>query len=410
MVSHFESAGYGRLLLVVIGAFSVTNGLFLADRSMAIGSAATSAEFESSNEVVRIAITHLISTGALMLTLEHILSAIPTKSALKASFVLFEVGSALYSFSDGAAVGASGRVAMGLAALLMCTLAARTVREIPSLFERPGVLAYLGGCLGILVSLGPFLDELLLDTISNGRYTHKIIGKWMLYANSPMAAISLYALAADVSSLNPHAKLSASKGTHILALFFAAAIIAAQEWTGTIQPIRDIAIRINLGFCVAFLAVIMISALYQKLASNPSAASKADPQIESRPKTYNNIIFGIVVMLVSGVYYLPIWFRARGQNGSLAGLSILPFIISTVFSLVFLTALKNNPFESMWRFPAAMALLLPAVYVSGEQVTFFGTQIISGAGVGAGIRYSLSLAEVTEFSDSISSFVEAASL
>ncbi|KAJ7315409.1 hypothetical protein DFH08DRAFT_972107 [Mycena albidolilacea] len=397
-------------LALVACAFFVTNVLFVVDRATASTKSGVlstiistvqmlaspeSVEFNSFKEVAGIAGIYLASSAVLVLALEDIL-AIPSKPAFRGLFLLFQVGNAVYAAANAETLVAMGRTVMGFAALGMCVSASLAVGQIPHLFEQPRLLACLAAVVGIMVFAGPLIDERLLDMISTRQHGDTVLAKWCFCASLPIQ------------------------------------IVVFAAW----QPSSDaVILKFNMFplFTDALsLATIVLGAfaIYRKLANRK--VSDSESQVP-RPRS-GQIIFTIALLLLTGVYYLPLWFRASGRSESLTGLIIPPFMGSIFISLIGLTSLKN-PFEIV---PLAVAVITPlaftiAFYRASGQLpacSFIGMRIIckpsyfyfplsnisadlrrmlfsDGTSIGAGIRYSSLMGQATEFLDTINGVVDA---
>ncbi|KAJ6503904.1 hypothetical protein C8R45DRAFT_1185973 [Mycena sanguinolenta] len=390
---------WDRLALVAC-AFSVAKILSLVDRRMVIMSPLP--EFKSCDEVVGVGAIHLLSTAVLVRTMQHALAAIPAKPAFGCLFVLFHAASIVYGLSDGQTPIAIARTVMGFAALGMWASASLAVGEIPHLFERPRILSDIGALVGILLLLGSLVDDLFLNAISKGYNGKEMVGKWALVV-FPISVLGARHLSNHVveQKYNPF-----HLPKDVIGLTAIATFLATNVWMGAVIPMGDIRVSLNLGFCCLILGMIATYTIYQQSAVN----GVISPRMLGSES--NDIISALAVLLFNGVYYLPLWLRARGQSESLSDLFVLPFMISAVLSLVILGRLQN-PFRMIPLVFAVIAPLLSAMIFYSERgqlqtCGFVASQIIYGASTGAGIWFSLVIGQTTEFLANIGGFVEAA--
>jgi hypothetical protein len=103
-----------------------------------------------------------------------------------------------------------------------------------------------------------------------------------------MVAFAVWQPSRDTASLNFNT-------SHLLADALSLAImimfLEANEWTGVTVPIRDVAVRLNLRFCVFLLGVLGAIAMHQKLRNSAGTDSKFHAP---RPKS-SNIIVGAIM-------------------------------------------------------------------------------------------------------------------
>lgn len=103
-----------------------------------------------------------------------------------------------------------------------------------------------------------------------------------------MVAFAVWQPSRDSASLNFNT-------SHLLADALSLAImimfLEANEWTGVTIPVRDVAVRLNLRFCVFLLGVLGAIAMHQKLRNSAGTDSKFHAP---RPKS-SNIIVGAIM-------------------------------------------------------------------------------------------------------------------
>ncbi|KAJ7824460.1 hypothetical protein B0H14DRAFT_3145704 [Mycena olivaceomarginata] len=327
------------------------------------------------------------------------------------------VANTVYAAANAETLVAMGRTVMGFAALGMCVSASLGVGQVFSLFysEAQLVLNNLEDPTSVRATVAAGLPwccgwDYGVHWASNRRTPPRYNFNQVAWGHSTCEVVLL----CDTVIL----KFNTSPlFTDALSLATMSIFLAVNEWMGIIVPIRDMAVELNLQFCIFLLGVLGAFAMYRKLANRK--VSDSESQVPW-PRS-GQIIFAITLLLLTGVYYLPLLFRASGRSESLAGLIIPPFMGSIFISLIGLTSLKN-PFEIV---PLAVAVIAPlaltvAFYRANGQLpacSFIGIQIICVYPfesirvlmvlAGAGIRYSSLMGQATEFLDTISGVVDA---
>lgn len=254
----------------------------------------------------------------------------PTKHVLFIFTAMFEIGSVVCAAAPTSSALIAGRAITGVGAAAIAPSVYLMITMIVPLQDRPKYLGSLGSAFGISSILGPVL----------GGYLTSVTWRWCFWINLPVgctALVLLWVLAPNIPPPAQRAERWTQKiwqldpigflliGPSVSCLLFALELGGKdQKWSAG----RTVALFVVFGvLLVAFVA-------YQVWRGDESTLP---------PKIIGNrtvlaallISFCLGAAIVIYAFYLPIWFQVvQGKSPQGSGLSLLPLLLSNVFSVV----------------------------------------------------------------------------
>ncbi|KAJ4163195.1 hypothetical protein LMH87_004938 [Akanthomyces muscarius] len=378
---HFSK----KKLLPTMVALYLIFFLIALDRTI-IGTAipSISAEFNSFGDIAWYESAFLLPLCVLQLSFGLVLKYYSTKCVLFIFTAIFEIGSIVCAAAPTSSALIAGRAITGIGAAAIAPGVYLMITLIVPLQDRPKYLGSLGSAFGISSILGPVL----------GGYLTSITWRWCFWINLPLgctALVLLWVLAPNLPPPAQRAKTWRQKvwqldpigfllvGPSISCLLFALELGGKdQKWSGG----RTVALFVVFGvLLLAFIA-------YQLWRGDQSTLP---PKIMGQRTLLVAclISFCIGAVIVIYAFYLPIWFQVvQGKSPQSSGLSLLPLLLSNVFSVV-----AGGVLVSRLGYFTPFAIAGSAVLVAGGALIttwtadistgkWIGYQIFTGVGLG----------------------------
>ncbi|OAA82640.1 Major facilitator superfamily domain, general substrate transporter [Akanthomyces lecanii RCEF 1005] len=343
-----------------------------------------SAEFNSFGDIAWYESAFLLPLCVLQLSFGLVLKYYSTKCVLFIFTAIFEIGSIVCAAAPTSSALIAGRAITGIGAAAIAPGVYLMITLIVPLQDRPKYLGSLGSAFGISSILGPVL----------GGYLTSITWRWCFWINLPLGCTALVFLWVLAPNLPPPAQRAKTWGQtvwqldpigfllfgpSISCLLFALELGGRdQKWSGS----RTVALFVVFGvLLLAFVA-------YQLWRGEKSTLP---PKIMGQRTVLVAclISFCIGAVIVIYAFYLPIWFQVvQGKSPQSSGLSLLPLLLSNVFSVV-----AGGFLVSRLGYFTPFAIAGSAVLVTGGALittwtadistgTCIGYQIFTGVGLG----------------------------
>lgn len=322
----------------------------------------------------------------LQLSFGLVLKYYSTKYVLFTFTAIFEIGSVICAAAPTSSALIAGRAITGIGAAAIAPGVYLMITLIVPLQDRPKYLGSLGSAFGISSILGPVL----------GGYLTSVTWRWCFWINLPLgctALVLLWVLAPDLPPPAQRAKTWKQKlwqldpigfllvGPCISCLLFALELGGKdRKWSGG----RTVALFVVFGvLLLAFVA-------YQLWRGDNSTLP---PKIMGKRTVLVAclISFCIGAVIVIYAFYLPIWFQVvQGKSPQSSGLSLLPLLLSNVFSVV-----AGGILVSRLGYFTPFAIAGGAVLVAGGAlITTWTADISTGKWIGYQVRQSLNTTQV----------------
>ncbi|KAJ5279766.1 hypothetical protein N7478_005138 [Penicillium angulare] len=342
-------------------------------------------QFHSLEDVGWYASSYMLTTCAVTLPFGRIYTLFPAKWAYLSALFLFELGSLICGIAPSSLVFIIGRAISGLGG------------------RRP--LDWVAGYYFQMCACTPSPSILRLDYGLGGVFTDHVTWRLCFYINLPFGAITGVTVFFTFQNTKPIVQATLKEklwGMDPLGtIIFVSAIVSlllALQWGGSVHPWGDgriIALFVVFG---ALLGCFLCLQLYLgKKAILP-------PHLICMRNIWGSALFAFCAngVLISFVYYLPIWFQAvKGTSATRSGLMNLPFILSnvlmTMLSGAFVTMIRYlSPFMLL---SAAMTCISAGILTTLEPTSgpakWVGYQLFLGIAIGTGFQLPIFVVQTT---------------
>jgi len=227
--------------------------------------------------------------------------------------------------------------------------------------------------------------------------------RWCFYINLPIGALSVFVivlfLKAEYTPLNRSDNLEFNVWQRWLRLDWAGtfmclgivtSLLLPLQWGGNTKAWNDrVVIALFCVFGVVLIAFILLEWKLGKRAILPLHMFRRRTQIGCCLTS-----FFVMMMLLVGIYYLPLFYQAKGRSATKSGIDILPFMLSVVVG----AGTSGGVIAATGRYWYWL-LLSPLVASIGAGLLFtmdrttaqsrlFGYQILYGIGIGGALQNS----------------------
>ncbi|KAL8663593.1 MAG: hypothetical protein Q9202_003781 [Teloschistes flavicans] len=342
-----------------------------------------SKHFNSFGDIAWYEAGFLLPLCMLQLSFGRVYKYYSTKWLLVALVAIFEIGSIVCATAPSSNALIVGRVVQGIGGTGITAGAFMLINLLVPLQSRPKYAGGLGSVFGLASIIGPIA----------GGYLTSITWRWCFWINVPVGGLSLILLLLAPQTAPPVPPASTWRGklTQLDPLGFmliGPAIICllfAVQWGGTKYAWSD-------GRIIALFVIFGVLGLtFVASQAWRGDAATIPPKIFFRRSVLCGCIamFGIGSALVLYSFYLPIWFQViQGKSPSSSGLSLLPLLLSNVFSVI-----GGGIATSVLGYYTPFMILGSAVLVVGSALIttwqasagpglWIGFQIITGFGLG----------------------------
>lgn len=305
-----------------------------------------------------------------------------TKWLLVALVAIFEVGSIVCATAPTSNALIVGRVVQGVGGTGITAGAFMLINLLVPLQSRPKYAGGLGSVFGLASIIGPIA----------GGYLTSITWRWCFWINVPVGGLSLILLLLAPQTAPPVPPASTWRGKlaqldPLGFMLIGPAIICllfAVQWGGTKYAWSDGRI---IALFVIFGALGLTFVASQAWRGD---AATIPPKIFFQRSVLCGCIamFGIGSALVLYSFYLPIWFQViQGKSPSSSGLSLLPLLLSNVFSVI-----GGGIATSVLGYYTPFMILGSAVLVVGSAlITTWQASAGPGLWIGFQVRVELSI-------------------
>lgn len=289
-----------------------------------------SAEFNSFGDIAWYESAFLLPRCVLQLSFGLVLRYYSTKYVIFILTAVFEIGSIVCASAPNSSALIAGRAITGIGGAGIAPGAYLMITLIVPLQDRSKFLGSLGSAFGISSILGPIL----------GGYLTSVTWRWCFWINVPIGGGALVLLLFLAPDLPPPAKPAESWkgkllqldplgftliGPSISCLLFALEIGGQnQNWTAG---------RVVALFVV--FAVLLVAFIGYQICQK--GQSTLPPRIIGQRTV---VAAGVISFCIGGglviyAFYLPVWFQVvQGKSPQSSGLSLLPLLLSNVFSVI----------------------------------------------------------------------------
>ncbi|KAJ7848486.1 major facilitator superfamily domain-containing protein [Mycena olivaceomarginata] len=366
-------ARYMTGLKLILACISFLLSTFLSSLDQSIVSTAIPgivSRFQSLDEVTWIPGAYFLTQAGLILTAGQLLTVFPPKYVYVCSIAIFEIGSLVCAVSPSMTALIIGRAVAGCGAAAMFTSVSTIDAEIIPLDKRPLLFGSFGVSVTLAIVLGPLLGGVLTDHVS---------WRWCFYINLPLGIFAILLIFGVLETCQPrtinHEKIFTVRDRlasidwvgSVICIGMVVSLLLPLQWGGITKSWDDATVIVL--FCLSAL-LLGIFVLWEWRKGDASAT------------------FFIGLGLFIGVYYLPLWFQAKGHSATRSGIDILPFMISVVASSG-ITAGLIAKLGRYWH----IITISPLIFSIGSGLLFtlsansptnqlIGYQILAGTGLG----------------------------
>ncbi|KAF8315124.1 ABC transporter [Clavulina sp. PMI_390] len=382
----------GRKFLIVHSAMLLSVLLIAVDQSIvATALPRIVSQFNSLDQVAWVASAYFLTQAGFILFFGAVLSIAPTKWVFLTAVTLFELGSFVCGVAPNMNTLIFGRAFAGVGAAGIFGACLAIIAEICPIEKRPALMGTFGGVFALASVMGPLLG---------GVFTDKVSWRWCFYINLPIGAISVAVIAfflkGGYSALNAPTEnetmlqrwLKLDWVGTVLSLGVIISLLLPLQWGGNTKPWNDTSV---IALFVVFGVMILIFVAWQyymkEKALLPLGLLKNRTQIGA-----SVALFWMMLMFLSGIYYLPLYYQANGHSATRSGIDVLPFMLlgvtGTMMSGIIITYTGNY---LPWLiggplFSAIGAGLLYTIDAHTSKAKLIGYQIIFGFGTGSAFQ------------------------
>ncbi|KAF7314643.1 Major facilitator transporter-like protein [Mycena kentingensis (nom. inval.)] len=397
----------GRKLAVVFVAMLLSVLLVALDQTiLATALPRIASDFNNFSLQGWVATSFILAQTVFLLFYGQLLRIFAAKWTMIVAVFLFELGSLVCALAPNVDALIAGRAVSGLGAAGIFVSMLQIISQVTRLEDRPRLLGFFGALFGLSSIVGPLLGGAFVDNVS---------WRWCFWINLPLGGVSIAGIlfllkASPPLGSDPNQRtwahlwqqaLRLDYGGAILVAGFVTSLDLALQWGGNTKPWGDTAVIV----CFVVSGVLAILAICWEIrlgerAMVPTAIFKS------------RSIYAIMVYcflsrfsLLLFSYYIPIFYQAaRHHTATKSGIDLLPFMLSTVASIIISGQLVGK-FGRYYPFllvaPVFLAIgsgLLYTISPTTASAKIVGFQILAGVGTGLGMQNSLLSIQV-EFRD-----------
>jgi len=383
----------GAKLVVIIIALCLAVFLVALDQTIiATAIPRITDRFNSVSDIGWYGSAYFLTTTSLQPTFGRIYKTFSVKTTFLVAIGMFELGSLICGAAPTSVALIIGRAIAGIGVGGIFSGAMVILAYSLPLQKRPIAFGFLGGMWGIASVAGPLLG---------GAFTDHVSWRWCFYINLPIGAFSIavivFVLHIPRQSDNTGKSLRERLGELDLigASIFIPAIIClllALQWGGSKYDWSNSRI---IGLFVGFAALIAIFIYWQFRLGDKAT-------IPPRILTQRTVAAssGYAVMFAAGffllLFYLPIYFQSiKGVSATKSGIEVVPLLLSTVLSSIIAGGLISTVgYYTPFLIASSVIFSIGTGLLSTYKVNtpfgrWFGFQVLTGAGVGAGFQVPL---------------------
>ncbi|KAL9056708.1 MAG: hypothetical protein Q9162_002777 [Coniocarpon cinnabarinum] len=322
-----------------------------------------------------------------------------TKWVFIASLTLFEAGSALCGGAPNIDALIVGRVLAGMGGAGIYLAALTYVEAFTSIKERPLYNASMGLCWGIGAILGPVIGGAF-------SVNESATWRWAFYINLPLAGVSAPVYIFLFPNNNPAKQLTFLK--KLVMVDWVGAVLNACVWVFFIVALTfsgaDWAWSSggSISMWVLFGASLIAFIVQQAFAIFTTKENRLYPVqlLKSRTMVLLYVATGACTACQGiCIYYIPLLFQfSRGDSALKAAIRLLPFIIPTVFAMMFNGALMPvTKRYAPWYLGSGILILIGGVLLyeispSTHTGAIYGFEVLCALGGGATFQIGYSVA------------------
>ncbi|RDA88050.1 hypothetical protein CP532_5287 [Ophiocordyceps camponoti-leonardi (nom. inval.)] len=381
----------GLKLALLIVALCMAVFLVALDQTIiapALG--AITRHFQSVKDIGWYGSAYLLTTTALQPMYGAIYRRFNVKIVYLAAVFIFEVGSLVAAVAPTSTAFIIGRAVSGMGTAGIFSGSIVILSLSMPLARRPLVFGLIGGMWGIASVAGPLLG---------GAFTQNVTWRWCFYINLPIGGLAMVIVFFVV-----HFKRNTAAGSDLsfsarvrqldltgIAIFVPAIIclLLALQWGGADYPWRDSHI---IGLFVGFGLMIAVFVAVQLWKGDGGT-------LPPRLFANRNVLCAMLFAFFFGaaffplVYYLSLYFQAiQGVSAVQAGIKILPLLLATVFvSILTGVIVSAVGYYNVVIIPCMLLFtvgsgMLTTLDVDTPLRKWFGYQVLTGLGIGAGFQ------------------------
>ncbi|KAF7369131.1 ABC transporter [Mycena venus] len=382
-------------LKLLLACFAFLLSTFLSSLDQSIVSTAIPAmvsRFQALDQVTWIPGAYFLTQAGLVLTAGQLLTVFPPKYVYVCSIAIFECGSLVCAVAQSMTALIVGRAIAGCGAAAMFTSVSTIDAEIIPLDKRPILFGSFGVVVALAVVLGPLLGGVLTDRVS---------WRWCFYINLPLGALAIILVFFVLERREPRNKdsqlLVSSPWIRlgfvdwvgsVVCMSMVVALLLPLQWGGITKSWRDVQVVALFSLsAVLFVLLAIWEWRRRETALVPLGMLRRRSQFGA---TFS--VFFIGLGLFVGVYYLPLWFQAKGHSATKSGVDILPFMISVVVSSGVTAGIVTKLGRYWW-----IIVVSPLIFSVGSGLLFtldttsptkrvIGYQILAGIGLGGNLQ------------------------
>ncbi|KAF7303157.1 Major facilitator transporter-like protein [Mycena kentingensis (nom. inval.)] len=397
----------GKKLAVVFVAMLLSILLIALDQTiLATALPRIASDFNNFSLQGWVATAFILAQTVFLLFYGQLLRIFAAKWTMIVAVLLFELGSLVCALAQNVNALIAGRAVSGVGAAGIFVSMISIISQVTRLEDRPRLFGLFGAVFGLSSIVGPLLGGAFVDNVS---------WRWCFWINLPFGGVSIAGILFLLKASPPlgsdpnqrtwthlwHQTLRLDYVGAILVAGFVTSLVLALQWGGNTKPWGDTAVIVCfvVGGVLAILTVCWEIWLGER-AMVPTAIFKS------------RSIYAIMVYcflsrfsLLLFSYYIPIFYQAaRHHTATKSGIDLLPFMLSTVLSIIISGQLVGK-FGRYYPFllvaPVFLAIgsgLLYTISPTTASAKIIGFQILAGIGTGLGMQNTL-LAIQVEFRD-----------
>ncbi|KAG8848813.1 hypothetical protein FRB91_010479 [Serendipita sp. 411] len=349
-------------------------------------------QFNALDQLTWVVSAYFLTQAGLMLTFGQILTIAPSKWVYFTCILQFEIGSLICAVAQSMDVLIFGRAYQGIGASGIFVSIYTILSQITRLEQRPLLFGTFGGIWGIASVIGPLLGGVLTD---------RSTWRWCFYINLPFGAISLATvLLFQPTNPPPPSPLYTSEATTIqkwlsldwigsfLSLATIVCLLLPLQWGGVSRPWNDkIIIVLFVLFAILLFAFLSWEKYKGKRAMMPLRLLRRRTQLGA-----SLMMFFMLIPFFGAMYYLPLFYQAKGRTAAQSGIDIVPFMVGAVaFGFVSggIVNVTGHYLTMMVVGPLLAAVASGLFFTVDEQTSnakLIGYQFLFGTGLGFALQ------------------------